>query len=89
MIKKLREIATNRCYTMEQRQYFEDIMDNCAEEILDVLGAAENIAGPNNLGKTIDTKIAWTGAISGVMNGNDLNHLVRALEKLRKKVSEL
>lgn len=59
---------------------------NCFDELVAVAEAAEHLVGPHNLGKTIDTKIAFTGAISGVMQGSALTDLVKAIAALRQKV---
>lgn len=58
------------------------------EKLEKVAEAASTLVGPDNIGKTVDTKCKFDGSISAVMNGPALSELVEALAEFWSKANE-
>lgn len=63
-----------------------EFISSCQKHIpalIEVAMAASDLVGANNIGKTVDTKIAFKGAISAAFHGEALTAVINALEKLK------
>lgn len=60
-----------------------------ADDLLAVVRTADILVGPVNIGKTVNTNIYWSGAISAIMEGKALSDLVVALAELKAKAEPL
>lgn len=58
-------------------------MRNNIDALIQVARAASDLVGTDNIGKTVDIRVAFEGGVSAVFQGKALNALVKALEKLK------